>query len=110
MHQPLSALVKAAKQRVDPQQIERVIIGTNKLVYHPRFANPRPRTWVSRQYSFPHAVAMVLLGIPAGPAWLDDAIDDNDDVRTLRQKVFVEIWDRANSYESHMVRGQLRNL
>ncbi|WGR73001.1 MULTISPECIES: MmgE/PrpD family protein [unclassified Bradyrhizobium] len=111
MHQPLTALVAAAsKAKIDPQQIESILIGTNVLVSGPRFCNPKPRTWVSRQYSFPHAVAMVLLGIPVGPAWLDDATDDLQYVKELREKVRVEPWDVANDYRSRIVRGQLRNM
>lgn len=111
MHQPLTALVKAAaKANIEPQQIERVVIGTNILVTGPRFANTTPRTWVSRQYSFPHAVAMILLGIPVGPAWLDDATDANQSVRELREKVVVERWDGASSFPDHIVCGQLRNM
>ncbi|WP_128918348.1 MmgE/PrpD family protein [Bradyrhizobium nanningense] len=106
MHQPLTALVAAAsKAKIDPQQIESILIGTNVLVSGPRFCNPKPRTWVSRQYSFPHAVAMVLLGIPVGPAWLDDATGDIQHVKELREKVCVESWDIANEYASQIVRG-----
>ncbi|UPJ47863.1 MmgE/PrpD family protein [Bradyrhizobium sp. 200] len=111
MHQPLTALVMAASRAtIDPQQIESILIGTNVLVSGPRFCNSTPRTWVSRQYSFPHAVAMVLLGIPVGPAWLDDTTDDIQHVKELREKVRVESWDVANDYPGRIVRGQLRNM
>lgn len=110
-HHPLTALIKAVgKASIDVHQIERVIIGTNVLVCTPRFSNPAPRTFCSRQWSIPHAVAMVLLGIPAGPAWLDPAQDDDQNVRTLREKVSIEHWTPANAFASQLVRGQWRNM
>ncbi|WP_439406499.1 MmgE/PrpD family protein [Bradyrhizobium sp. DASA03076] len=110
-HQPLTALVKAtAGANVDPQQIERVFIGTNLLLCTPRFCNPKPRTFSSRQFSIPHAVAMALLGIPAGALWLDEAQDHDPMVTALREKVTVEQWDRANTFACHIVRGQVRNM
>lgn len=36
----------------------------------PRFANPSPHTFASRQFSLPHVLSMRLLDVPAGPAWL----------------------------------------
>lgn len=110
-HHPLTALGKAAANAsIDPQQIERVVIGTNVLLSTPRFINPKPRTFCSRQFSIPHAVAMLLLGIPVGPAWLDEAQDENQSVRALREKVCVEQWDPANTFGSHIVREQWRNM
>lgn len=110
-HQPLTALVKAAeKASIDPEQIERIIIGTNVFTSTPRFCNPSPRTFCSRQFSIPHAVAMLLLGVPIGPAWLDEAQDDNPKVRALREKVHVEEWNHANTFGSHLVREQTRNM
>lgn len=110
-HQPLTALVKAAaKANIAPQQIKRIIIGTNVLLCTPRFMNPTPRTFCSRQFSIPHAVAMALLGVPVGPAWLDEAQDRDQNVKALRERVCVEEWEPANRFASHIVRGQVRNM
>lgn len=110
-HHPLTALIKAAaKASIDVQQIERVVIGTNVFLCTPRFSNPVPRTFCSRQWSIPHAVAMVLLGVPVGPAWLDPSQDDDQNVRALREKVSIEHWEPANTFASHTVREQWRNM
>ncbi|UFW51320.1 MULTISPECIES: MmgE/PrpD family protein [Bradyrhizobium] len=110
-HQALTALSKAtAKVQIDPEQIQRITIGTNGYTSTPRFCNPVPRTFCSRQFSIPHAVAMLLLGVAVGPEWLDEAQDDNPKVRALRDKVFVEEWDHANTFGSHLVREQTRNM
>ncbi|WP_256467458.1 MmgE/PrpD family protein [Bradyrhizobium sp. 190] len=108
IHQPLTALSRAVgKASFDPQQIERVVIATNTMLCTPRFTNPEPRTFCSRQFSIPHAVAMALLGVPVGPAWL---AEDNPAVRVLRKKVSIEQWDHGNTFASHIERGQLRNM
>ncbi|MFK4719292.1 2-methylcitrate dehydratase PrpD [Bradyrhizobium niftali] len=110
-HHPLTALVKAVgKASFDVQQIERVVIGTNVLACTQRFSNPNPRTFSSRQWSIPHAVAMVLLGVPVGPAWLDPAQDDNRDVRSLREKVSIEHWGPASAFANHIKREQWREM
>lgn len=110
-HHPLTALVKALDNRnIDVEQIEQVVIDANVFLCTPRFRNPAPRTFCSRQWSIPHAVAMILLGIPVGPAWLDPAHDDDKNVRTLREKVRIEHWDPANAFATHTVREQWRNM
>lgn len=110
-HQALTALFKAtAESNIDLQEIERIFIGTNVLLCTPRFINPAPRTFSSRQFSIPHAVAMALLGVPVGPAWLDEARDNEPRVRELREKVSVEQWGPANTFPNHIVRGQVRNM
>ncbi|WP_083992413.1 MmgE/PrpD family protein [Bradyrhizobium embrapense] len=110
-HQPLTALVKAlGKTRVKIEHIERIVILTNEFTSTARFQNPAPRTFCSRQFSIPHAVAMMLLGVPVGSAWLDEAQDGNMDVKAIREKVHVENWDHANTWGQHLVREQTRNM
>ncbi|MGY2803869.1 MmgE/PrpD family protein [Bradyrhizobium sp. USDA 4506] len=110
-HQPLTALIKAAaKANIGAQQIKRIVIGTNLLLCTPRFINPKPRTFSSRQFSIPHAVAMALLHIPVGLAWLEEERDNDPIVRELREKVSVEHWEPADAFTNHIVRGQIRNM
>ncbi|MET4262428.1 2-methylcitrate dehydratase PrpD [Bradyrhizobium sp. S3.12.5] len=110
-HHALTALVKALDNRnIKVQQIERIVIGANVFLCTPRFRNPAPRTFCSRQWSIPHAVAMILLGIPVGPAWFDPTQDDDKNVTTLREKVSIEHWDPANELAAHTVREQWRNM
>ncbi|MCC8977856.1 MmgE/PrpD family protein [Bradyrhizobium acaciae] len=110
-HHPLTALLKALDNRnLSTDEIKEVVIGANVFLCTPRFRNPSPRTFCSRQWSIPHAVAMILLGIPVGPAWLDPAQDDDKNVRTLREKVRIEHWYRANLIQTNTIREQWRNM
>ncbi|WP_233838922.1 MmgE/PrpD family protein [Paraburkholderia sp. ZP32-5] len=110
-HQPLTALDWAGHGAgVDVAKIASVLIETNVLLCTPRFRNPTPRTFCARQFSIPHAVAMLLLNVPVGPAWLDERQDDDPRVVALRNKVTVSHWDRANAFSQHIVHGQVRNM
>jgi 2-methylcitrate dehydratase PrpD len=70
-------------------EIEAIHLTTGAAATSARFANQEPRTFASRQFSFPHAFAMLCLGVPGGPDWLSDATDARPDVRALRRKVTV---------------------
>lgn len=96
MHQALTALVKAAtKGKIEPQQIERVI--TVQACWY----LPPGLPILHRAHGFLGNTAVRTLrrwgclAIPLGPAWLDKATGDNQNVRELREKVCVESWDRT---------------
>ncbi|GHC78891.1 MmgE/PrpD family protein [Limoniibacter endophyticus] len=55
----------------------------------PRFTNPAPRTFASRQFSLPHAMAMLLFGVESGPLWLDPGIAAQVAITALRERVQV---------------------
>jgi 2-methylcitrate dehydratase PrpD len=110
-HQPLTALTRALRQApVDATRVRRITIGTNLLLCTPRFRNPDPRTFCSRQFSIPHMVAMAVLGIPPGPEWLDERRDDDPRVPDLRHKVTVEHWDHGDAFAHDIVAGQVRRM
>jgi 2-methylcitrate dehydratase PrpD len=110
-HQPLTALTKALrKEPVDPAKVRRITIGTNLLLCTPRFRNPEPRTFCSRQFSIPHMVAMAVLGIAPGPEWLDERQDADPRVTSLRRKVTVEHWDHGDAFAHDIVDGQVRRM
>ncbi|SFK14603.1 MmgE/PrpD family protein [Bradyrhizobium sp. Gha] len=110
-HQAMTALLKAiANETIDPEQVQSILIGTNAFTSTPRFRNPAPRTFCSRQFSIPHAIAMLLLDVPVGSAWLDEGQDENPKVRALREKVHVEQWDHADTFGKHIAREQTRKM
>lgn len=110
-HHPMTALAKAAaKAKFDARQIESVVLETHHINRTIRFNNTAPRTFCSRQFSIQHGSAMLLLGIPVGPAWLDEAQDRNPEVRALREKIHIEEWDRGNAFGQYLVRGGVRNM
>lgn len=110
-HQPLTALAALLeRETVDWRDIRSIKLETNRLVCTPRFQNPTPRTFSSRQFSLPHMVAMLALGVPVGPEWLDSKQDDDPRVTALRRKVQIVHWDRADEFAEHIVRGQIRTM
>lgn len=78
-----------AAHAIQPAEIKAIHVTTGAAATSARFANQNPSTFASRQFSFPHAFAMLCLGIPGGPDWLSDETNRRDDVRALRRKVTV---------------------
>jgi 2-methylcitrate dehydratase PrpD len=78
-----------AEHGIEPAEIEAIHLTTGAAATSARFANQNPATFASRQFSFPHAFAMLCLGIPGGPDWLSDETDARPDVQALRRKVTV---------------------
>jgi 2-methylcitrate dehydratase PrpD len=74
---------------IGPGEIEAMHVTAGAAATSARFVNQEPRTFASRQFSFPHALAMLCLGIPGGPDWLSDETDTRADVRELRRKITV---------------------
>src|SRR5204863_2418491 len=69
--------------------VERIEVEVGSAILVPRFVNPDPRTFASLQFNLPHSVAMLLLQIPAGPAWLSTELAAQPQVAALRHKVEV---------------------
>lgn len=82
-----------AEHAVEPAEIEAIHLTTGAAATSARFANQDPATFASRQFSFPHAFAMLCLGIPGGPDWLSDETDRRADVRALRRRITVSEHD-----------------
>lgn len=78
-----------AEHAVEPVEIEAIHLTTGAAATSARFANQDPVTFASRQFSFPHAFAMLCLGIPSGPDWLSDETDARVDVRELRRRITI---------------------
>jgi 2-methylcitrate dehydratase PrpD len=95
---------------VDPAAIESIVLAVNDKCRSAKFVDPEPPGEVDRAFSLPHAAAMLVLGIPAGPAWSDDAVADREDVRRLRRLVRVERHPEAGSIDSWVVDHRYREL
>lgn len=110
-HHPMTALATILREHViDPAEVEAVRIKTNRLLCTPRFSNPKPQSFCSRQFSVPHGVAMMLLDVPVGPKWLDVARDDDALVAELREKVEMLHFDKGDAFAQHIVNGQTRRM
>lgn len=73
-----------AENGLDVARIEAVEAEVGPALVIPRFANAAPATFVSRQFSLPHAAAMLALDIAPGPAWLSPRVAAHPRVVDLR--------------------------
>lgn len=110
-HYPLTALARLlAAEPIPPEAIEEIVIESGPLALSGRFTNPAPRTFASRQFSYPHMVAMLVLGYPAGPDWLDPAVAEAPAVAAMKAKVRVEPHPRGDSFAADFERNQIRTM
>jgi len=110
-HHPICALRKLrAMEHFKLDEIEEIVLGVNLGRLSRRHLNPEPTTFVSRQFSFPHAVAMFLLDVPPGPSWGAERWASDPTVRELRSKIKFTDYPRAATFAQFFVRGQFRQL
>lgn len=112
MIHPLTALDRLIGQhQFDLDAIERVSVETTPLALTlNQFRNPQPRDFFSRQFSFPHGHAMLLLGVSPGLSWLspDDALERR--AAPLRDKIELKPHPGAMSHATDVARGEYRRV
>ncbi|WP_158004035.1 MmgE/PrpD family protein [Methylobacterium indicum] len=104
----LEAILASERPAIDA--ITAIVVETGPLTASARFTQATPRTFASRQFSFPHLIAMRLLGVPPGPAWCDPRWDDDPAVAVLRAKVRFEAHPRGEDFVHSLTRNQMRTL
>ncbi|MCO5093499.1 MmgE/PrpD family protein [Bosea sp. (in: a-proteobacteria)] len=75
---------------LDADSIAGVSVRADPSILVQRFANPKPRTQVSLQFSMPHNLAMLMARIPPGPMWQSAALAAEPRIARLRQIVSIE--------------------
>lgn len=81
-------------------EIESVVLRTTTRSAAPRFREQQPRGFVTCQFNFPHAAAMLALRVPPGPRWVDEVAQSDPAVAAFRGRVEVEV-DPATSTLGH---------
>jgi len=70
MHTALSALSEQIRTSfIEEQRVRFVNLLVNSLSCGRRFMNSRPQTFIDYQFSYPHAAAMLIMGVPPGASW-----------------------------------------
>src|SRR5690606_25089678 len=69
------------------QEIDAIDVRLPENTLLPRFLNSDPSGFTSRQFSLPHAMAMLLTATEPGPLWLDADLAGRADIAALRNKV-----------------------
>ncbi|WP_288583197.1 MmgE/PrpD family protein [uncultured Methylobacterium sp.] len=110
-HPVLTALgAILANERPAVDAITAIVVETGPLNGSARFTLATPRTFASRQFSFPHLVAMQLLAVPPGPAWSDPRWVEDPVATALRAKVSFVSHPRGEDFVHSLTRNQMRTL
>lgn len=110
-HYPLTALSRLLERLpMSPDEIDEIIVETSPLAESDRFTNGSPQTFASRQFSYPHLVAMMVLGVEPGPDWLDEAHSRDPKVERIKRRVRVESHPRGGDFAKEFERNQMRSL
>lgn len=98
------------KHRLNRDEIKKIVLSVNPVMMQPRFRNQEPTTQVDAQFSVPHSVAVMLLGIPKGPLWQSPETRNDPAVSALRRKVEMNLDPRSEKIHESFVNGQWRKL
>lgn len=110
-HHSLSALKKLRDtERFEVNEVEEIVVGVNTARFSARFFSSDPPTFVSRQFSFPHSIAMLLLDVPPGPAWASERWAFDPIATRLRSRVRFSDYPKAATFAQYFVRGQFRQM
>lgn len=110
-HQPISALKRLREQHhFQINDIQEIMIGVNADKLPGRFLNSHPQTFIAKEFSFPHSIAMFLMDIPPGADWGSSRWDNDPVVCSLRAKVKFCQYPEAATAPQFYVRGQFRQM
>lgn len=110
-HYPLTSLARILRREaIAPAEIEEIVIETGPMAASARFTKPLPRTFASRSFSYPHMVAMLVRGVPAGPEWLDAGNVTHPDTLGIAEKVRIVAHERGNDFARTMEANQIRTM
>lgn len=110
-HYPMTALSRLISlSPLDAGEIEEIIIETSPLARSERFTNPSPQTFASRQFSYPHLIAMMIAGVKPGARWFDKELGESPEIAAIKQKVRVIPHPRGDEFAGDFERNQMRTL
>jgi len=75
-----------AEHRLEPERVRRVRALVHQWT-HDNLAIAHPQHMIGAQFSMPHALAMVLLDVPPGPAWYRDEMLFGAEAAALRERM-----------------------
>lgn len=110
-HHALSSLARIlTDEGITADEITQITIETGPLAASPRFTKPRPATFASRCFSYPHMVAALVLGVPPGPAWLTPELARDPRILAIADKVRVVPHARGGDFVHTMENNQIRTM
>jgi 2-methylcitrate dehydratase PrpD len=79
----------ASENGLKAEDVRQIVVKVQKPMVN-LMAGQDPKYMIQAQFSVPHCVTMVLMGVPTGPAWFTDQILSDPKVRAFRQKIKLE--------------------
>jgi 2-methylcitrate dehydratase PrpD len=97
IHYALTAFDQVLREHgIAAQEVESAELRSFPMIPYPRFASQdRPPNLVAAGFSFPHAAAMIALGVPAGPDWFKDINVGSTAAERLRRRISLGIDPRG---------------
>ncbi|QOZ23848.1 MmgE/PrpD family protein [Bradyrhizobium sp. CCBAU 51753] len=96
---PLAALERLmTKHSIGADDVSEVVVEIASGATVKRFTDTQPQSFISLQFSIPHAISMLLMNVPAGPEWLSAELAQARAVKTMRERVRVEGYAIPQAY------------
>lgn len=114
IHYPLTAFEQIVRtEGLSPDEIEEVRLLTFPQAQgKPHFDKQEigPNIVLDASFSYPHAAAMVALGVPAGPDWFAPAIVYSTEASALRRRVFTGVEPASQDPKAWGLEAEVRKL
>lgn len=111
MHQSATALNDLLRATsIGPDDVDRIVVETNRVGCVDRFTQPAPQSFVARQFSIPHTTAMQVMRIPPGPLWLADDWLENSMYTDLVNKIEIVTHPQGEQFHTFMVDNEFREI
>ncbi|WP_068874795.1 MULTISPECIES: MmgE/PrpD family protein [unclassified Phenylobacterium] len=94
--------------QIRPEEIDRIVVYTFSLGKGGRYTQTQPKTITSAEFSLPHVVAVMTLGLPRGPQWHSPETRASAEVNVVRDKVEVDVDPRAGDIHKYFVGHRTR--
>lgn len=110
-HQPMTALHRLlADAEIEPEDIDRIVVQTNRVGCVDRFTQSEPRSYVARQFSIPHMIAMQVLRVPPGPLWMSGHWSGEQRYRDLVDRIEICTHPDGERFDRFMTDNEFREI
>ncbi len=110
-HQSLTALHRILKVTdFEADDVDRVTVQSNRVGCVDRFTRPDPQSFVERQFSIPHMIAMQILRVPPGPLWMEGHWLADKIYRNLISKIEIVTHPEGERFHDFMVENEFREI
>ena len=110
-HQPLTALDQILTENtIRPNEVNKIVVLTNRVGCVDRFTQTKAQSFVARQFSIPHMIAMQIMHIPAGALWMAEDWLENSVYSDLIDKIEIVVHPEGARFHAFMVDNEFRKM